>query len=76
MSSSYIVTLKSSATEDDIKKAAQDITENGGEVIRTFNSVILKGLAAKIPDSYLDNFKSLNGDVVDFVEPDQQVHTQ
>ncbi|KZS98345.1 hypothetical protein SISNIDRAFT_140741 [Sistotremastrum niveocremeum HHB9708] len=50
--------------------------DEGGEVIRTFNSVILKGLAAKIPDSYLDNFKSLNGDVVDFVEPDQQVHTQ
>ncbi|KIJ39933.1 hypothetical protein M422DRAFT_32534 [Sphaerobolus stellatus SS14] len=76
-SRTYIVSLKQTATEEEIAKAEAKVTDSGGRIERRYNSPILKGFSAIIPDSYLSELQSLQGDLlIDNIEADQTVTTQ
>lgn len=75
MSGKYIVVFKKHVSSAQVDNYAQDINSNGGEVGKHF-SPVLNGFAATIPDSYLTQLQSLQGDVVDYIEEDSVVHTQ
>ncbi|KAF8577752.1 protease propeptide/inhibitor, partial [Ramaria rubella] len=74
-SAEYIVVFKSNVSKEDIDKYADGVNENGGEVSQRYDSK-LKGFAATIPDQYLLSLQSLQGDVIDYIEPDGVVTTQ
>jgi len=76
MSGKYIVVFKGSATADQIKEFEKGVSDNGGSVSKSFDSPIMKGFSAAIPDSYLQTLQSLQGDVIDYIEPDGVVTTQ
>ncbi|KIM38307.1 hypothetical protein M413DRAFT_447812 [Hebeloma cylindrosporum] len=74
----YIVVFNDNVTSDDITKYADDVKKNGGQVDVRYDETggILNGFAAKIPDSFLENLKSLQGDVIKYIEVDSVVTTQ
>ncbi|KAJ8076437.1 hypothetical protein PM082_000860 [Marasmius tenuissimus] len=70
----YIVVFKSGTSQDEIDKHADAISKNGGEVHERHS--LLKGFSASIPESQLQELQSLQGGVIDYIEPDGQVKTQ
>ncbi|KAF8637049.1 hypothetical protein AX16_010904 [Volvariella volvacea WC 439] len=74
MSGRYIVVFKDSATEAQIQEYVNRVNNSGGAVSHTYDVPGLKGFAATIPDSFLENLQS--DSVIDYVEPDQIVTTQ
>ncbi|ETW81079.1 peptidase inhibitor I9 [Heterobasidion irregulare TC 32-1] len=75
MSGKYIVVFKPSTSEDVINRQADDLAANGGTVHSRYDSV-LKGFSATIPDAYLQSLTALQGDIIDYIEPDGIVTTQ
>ncbi|KAL5485025.1 hypothetical protein ACEPAI_7667 [Sanghuangporus weigelae] len=71
----YIVVFNDEVTQEQIDKYVQDVKEGGGQVNQRFDA-ILNGFSATIPDKTLDSFKSLQGDVIKYIEPDQTVTIQ
>ncbi|KAI0733060.1 hypothetical protein C8Q72DRAFT_813996 [Fomitopsis betulina] len=71
----YIVVFKDSVTADQVEQYANEVNSNGGEVTKRFGS-LLNGFSATIPTSFLIQLQSLQGGVIDYIEPDQIVHTQ
>ncbi|EPT04908.1 hypothetical protein FOMPIDRAFT_1045582 [Fomitopsis schrenkii] len=71
----YIVVFKDNVTQEQVEQYAQEVNSNGGEVTKRFDS-ILNGFAASIPTAFLTQLQSLQGGVIDYIEPDQIVHTQ
>ncbi|KAH9839391.1 uncharacterized protein C8Q71DRAFT_749242 [Rhodofomes roseus] len=74
-SGKYIVVFKDHVSDADVEKYAADVGANGGEVGNRFGS-LLKGFSATIPTSYLNQLQSLQGGIIDYIEPDQVVKTQ
>ncbi|EJD03288.1 protease propeptide/inhibitor [Fomitiporia mediterranea MF3/22] len=72
---SYIVVFNDEVTADQIDKYVAEVKEGGGEVTKRFDA-ILNGFSARISDQTLNVFKSLQGDVIKYIEPDQVVTTQ
>ncbi|PCH43851.1 protease propeptide/inhibitor [Wolfiporia cocos MD-104 SS10] len=75
MSGKYIVVFKDHVTASQIDEYVNSVNANGGSVGRRFDS-LLNGFSATIPDSYLTQLQSLQGDVIDYIEPDQEVRIQ
>jgi len=75
MSGKYIVVFKDGVTAEQIDQYAKDVNENGGEVTHRYGDG-LNGFAASIPQQYLQSLKSLQGDVINYIEPDGVVTTQ
>ncbi|TBU33748.1 hypothetical protein BD311DRAFT_747876 [Dichomitus squalens] len=75
MSGRYIVVFKDSVSLDDVKKYADEVNANGGEVGNHFDT-LLKGFSATIPESYLQQLQSYQGSVIDYIEPDSTVTIQ
>ncbi|KAI0930618.1 hypothetical protein AcV5_007285 [Taiwanofungus camphoratus] len=48
---------------------------SGGSIGQRFDPV-LNGFSATIPEGYLTRLQSLQGDVIDYIEPDGVVKTQ
>lgn len=70
--SNYIITLKESATDIDVKNIKLKILEWGGEITNEFS--LIKGFSAKLPEVHS---KLLEGhEHVSSIEKDQEVHTQ
>ncbi|KAF8274436.1 serine proteinase inhibitor IA-1 [Lactarius quietus] len=79
MSRKYIVVFKSGASPEVIDEQAKRVDDNGGNVERRFNSVVMKGFTAEIPDTYLVTLQSslTGGDnEIAYIEPDSVVTTQ
>ncbi|KAJ8077551.1 hypothetical protein PM082_001983 [Marasmius tenuissimus] len=70
----FIVVFKSGTSQEEIDKHADSINKNGGEVHHRHS--LLKGFSASIPESQLQQLQSLQGDVIDYIEPDGIVKTQ
>jgi len=75
MSGKYIVVFKENVTPEQIGKYINDVNSNGGEVGQRFDPV-LNGFSATIPDGFLSHLQSLQGDLIDYIEPDGVVRTQ
>ncbi|THG98070.1 hypothetical protein EW026_g4055 [Hermanssonia centrifuga] len=76
MSSKYIVVFKKSASQEEVQKYADEVNANGGSVTNVYDSV-LKGFSAAIPDGFLSQLQSLQGNgVIDYIEPDSVVTIQ
>ncbi|KAL0956585.1 hypothetical protein HGRIS_002723 [Hohenbuehelia grisea] len=74
-SNKYIVVFKKDVSQEDIDKFAEQVNQDGGQVTHKYDTV-LKGFAAHITDSTLQSFQSLQGDIIDYIEPDGVVTTQ
>ncbi|KAK0212695.1 hypothetical protein DFS33DRAFT_1283822 [Desarmillaria ectypa] len=74
MASKYIVMFKDNVSEDQIKEYAAQVNSGGGEVTQFYG--VIPGFAAKITDDQLQQFQSLQGDIIESIEPDQIVTTQ
>ncbi|KAH9935611.1 uncharacterized protein B0H18DRAFT_1114331 [Fomitopsis serialis] len=74
-SGKYIIVFKDHVTDEQLEQYARDVGANGGEVGNRFSS-LMKGFSATIPNSYLTQLQSLQGGVIDYIEPDQTVTTQ
>ncbi|ESK85226.1 serine proteinase inhibitor 1 [Moniliophthora roreri MCA 2997] len=75
MPNKYIVVFKDSVSKDQIKKYVSEVNSNGGQVYHEYESTV-NGFAATIPDQMLQSFQSLQGDVIDYIEPDSTVTIQ
>ncbi|KAI0645521.1 protease propeptide/inhibitor [Trametes meyenii] len=75
MSGKYIVVFKDHVPQSEIDKYANEVNSNGGAVGQRYNTV-LKGFSATIPESYLTQLQSFQGDIIDYIEPDSIVTTQ
>ncbi|KAL1682702.1 hypothetical protein EV122DRAFT_259108 [Schizophyllum commune] len=71
----YIVVFKQGVTKDQIQKHAEQVNQNGGEVLNVYDS-ILNGFSAKITPEHLQSLNSFVGDDIDYIEPDGVVTTQ
>ncbi|EKM54259.1 uncharacterized protein PHACADRAFT_257985 [Phanerochaete carnosa HHB-10118-sp] len=77
MSGKYIVVFKKTATPEQIRKYADDVTANGGQVKDLWeNRPLLKGFSAEIPNNFVAHLQSLQGDLIDYIEPDSTVTIQ
>ncbi|KAI0254102.1 hypothetical protein BJV78DRAFT_1280494 [Lactifluus subvellereus] len=79
MSGRYIVVFKNTASQEVIDTQAEAVNENGGSVKNRFNSIVMRGFAAEIPDTYLLTLQSNLGQddsQIAYIEPDQVVTTQ
>ncbi|KAL0581885.1 hypothetical protein V5O48_000114 [Marasmius crinis-equi] len=87
MSGKFIVVFKSDTSQEEVDKQASEISNNdafiihnahddlsGGEVHKKHS--LLKGFTATIPESYMQQLQSLQGSVIDYIEPDGKVTTQ
>jgi len=63
-----IVSPHMAILQDQINQYANDVDNNGGEVTNRYS--LLKGFAAKLTEQQLTSFQSLQGDVIDHIEPD------
>jgi hypothetical protein len=75
MPNKYIVVFKEGVTPEKVKEYVQEVGQNGGKVTNEYDG-ILNGFAAELPDNYLQQLQSLQGDVIDYIEPDGVVTTQ
>ncbi|KAI0958442.1 hypothetical protein AcV7_004265 [Taiwanofungus camphoratus] len=75
MSGKYIVVFKDHVTASQISDYINDVNANGGSIGQRFDPV-LNGFSATIPEGYLTRLQSLQGDVIDYIEPDGVVKTQ
>ncbi|KIP05112.1 hypothetical protein PHLGIDRAFT_19800 [Phlebiopsis gigantea 11061_1 CR5-6] len=76
MAGKYIVVFKKTATPDLVNKYADEVDANGGLVKDRWASGAMKGFSAEIPDSFLTQLQSLQGDIIDYIEPDGTVTIQ
>ncbi|KAK7045591.1 hypothetical protein VNI00_007423 [Paramarasmius palmivorus] len=70
----YIVVFKEGVTKDQISKYVNEVNSNGGKVHHEYGT--LNGFSATIPEAQLQSFQSLQGDVIEYIEPDSTVTTQ
>ncbi|KAG8983127.1 hypothetical protein FRB90_006294 [Tulasnella sp. 427] len=70
MSGKYIVVFKDSATQEQIEQYAEEVNNGGGEVTARYDTVI-KGFAAYLTGSQLQNFQG--DDIIDYIEPDHVI---
>ncbi|KAF5348680.1 hypothetical protein D9758_006848 [Tetrapyrgos nigripes] len=75
MSQKFIVTFKDSVSKEDLKKYKDQVKDAGGKIYQEYDGV-LTGFAAEIPPQTLESFKSLQGDVIEGIEPDGEVRIQ
>ncbi|EIM84812.1 serine proteinase inhibitor IA-1 [Stereum hirsutum FP-91666 SS1] len=75
-SGKFIVVFKKNVTSDTIDKHGQELSNAGGSIHNKFDSSIMKGFSATIPEAYLQQLQSLQGDEIDYIEPDGIVTTQ
>ncbi|KAG7449542.1 serine proteinase inhibitor IA-1 [Guyanagaster necrorhizus] len=66
--------FKDNVSEDQIKEYAAQVNNGGGEVTQFYG--IIPGFAAKITEDQFQQFQSLQGDIIESIEPDQMVTTQ
>jgi len=71
----YIVVFKDGVSDEDIKKYAEQVNSQGGQVTNVYDTV-LRGFAAEMPQEMLMEFKSLQGGIVDYIELDGMAYTQ
>ncbi|VDB95954.1 unnamed protein product [Peniophora sp. CBMAI 1063] len=77
MTQKYIVVFNKTTSAEDIEKEIAAVEAAGGEVYQKYTTS-LKGFAATIPDSHLQELKNLQGDggKIQHIEADGEVHTQ
>ncbi|GIC89496.1 uncharacterized protein Aud_005915 [Aspergillus udagawae] len=66
------ITLKSSATDDQIKQVKDNITSSGGSIKSDFQ--LVKGFTAEVPDGMVGVLS--NDDLIENVEEDANVSIQ
>ncbi|TRM69802.1 hypothetical protein BD626DRAFT_475341 [Schizophyllum amplum] len=71
----YIVVFKQGVSQEQIKKHADQVNQNGGEVTQVYDT-IMNGFSAKISPEHLQSLNSFVGDEIDYIEPDGKVTTQ
>jgi len=71
----YIVVFRDDTSKEVIENVINQINDTGGEVTNRFNS-IMKGFSAKLSDVQLQSLDSLQGGVIEYIEPDGIVTTQ
>jgi hypothetical protein len=76
MSGRYIVVFKKHVGQESINKYVTDVQNSGGEVTHRYNPSVINGFTARIPDSFMTSLQSLQGDIIDYIEPDGVVTTQ
>ncbi|GFF51324.1 protease B inhibitors 2 and 1 [Aspergillus udagawae] len=67
-----MITLKSSATDDQIKQVKDNITSSGGSIKSDFE--LVKGFTAEVPDGMVGVLSS--DDLIENVEEDANVSIQ
>jgi len=70
----YIILFGDSATDDQIAQCIKDLESHGGVVLERF--VLIKGFSATISNEYIDELKSIQGDLIKSIEPDGTATTQ
>ncbi|EEB93134.1 hypothetical protein MPER_08254 [Moniliophthora perniciosa FA553] len=75
MSGKYMVVFKDNVSKEQIQKYVSEVNSNGGKVHHEYGST-LNGFSATIPDQFLQSLQSLQGDVIEHIEPDSTVTTQ
>jgi len=76
MSNKFIVTFKDGASKEQIDKAKDDLVANGGKITQVYDMPGMKGFAGYIPDSFMSSLQSLQGNLIDSIEPDGEFRTQ
>lgn len=75
MGNSFIVTLKKSVPEKEVKEFIDSVNGVGGQIVHEFS--LIKGYSIKMPDKLsMSSFKSEHNNVIETVEEDKEVHTQ
>ncbi|KAF9250457.1 uncharacterized protein N7518_005599 [Penicillium psychrosexuale] len=72
MPSSYIITCKPDATDDEVKAVKEHAKEQGGKIGHEYS--LIKGFAVSFPDGTVHSLDS--NPHVENVEADQEVKTQ
>ncbi|PWN35310.1 uncharacterized protein FA14DRAFT_39994 [Meira miltonrushii] len=76
---SYIVIFKDDAPSSKIDEEIKKVTDAGGKITQRYDSSIMKGFAAQMPENLVQSYTSLTAgskhDYLSYIEPDQQVHT-
>ncbi|PWN99596.1 hypothetical protein FA09DRAFT_328398 [Tilletiopsis washingtonensis] len=75
----YMVIFKNSAPKSAIEQEIKAIEEAGGTLKQRFDSDIMRGFAAAVPETYAKGLeaKSVNGqhEHIEYIEPDSEVKT-
>ncbi|PWN23895.1 hypothetical protein BCV69DRAFT_279804 [Microstroma glucosiphilum] len=73
----YIVIFKQSASSGDIDSHIKEVESQGGKIKQRFDSEIMKGFAATMPQDHAQALTAKSGgEHIDYVEPDSEVSTQ
>ncbi|CAO1629198.1 unnamed protein product [Sympodiomycopsis kandeliae] len=76
----YIVIFKQNASADTIQSHIAEVESKGGKVKQRFDSEIMKGFAASMPEEHGQNLTKAssggNHEHIEYVEPDSEVKTQ
>ncbi|KAH7914125.1 serine proteinase inhibitor IA-1 [Hygrophoropsis aurantiaca] len=73
----FNVIFAQNVSQDEFDRAKQELIDKGGEIKSDFSQGgILRGFSAVIPESYMSSLKSLQGGLIDTIEPDSVVSIQ
>ncbi|KAH7923734.1 hypothetical protein BV22DRAFT_1130429 [Leucogyrophana mollusca] len=73
----YNVIFDKAASDSEYQKAKDQLEAAGGVIKTEFGSYgDLKGFSATIPDQYLTSLQSLQGGIIETIEPDSVVSIQ
>ncbi|KAL3228925.1 Protease B inhibitor 2 [Nakaseomyces bracarensis] len=73
MGKSFIVTLKKSVPENEVKEFIDSVNGVGGQIVHEFS--LIKGYTIKMPEKLsMSSFKSEHNNVIETVEEDKEVH--
>ncbi len=72
MANSFIVTLKKSVPEREVKEFIDSVNGVGGQIVHEFS--LIKGYTIKMPEKVsLSSFKDKHNNVIESVEEDKEV---
>jgi len=72
----YIVIFNKDVPEVERKQQIAAVKDNGGTIVKIYDSIIMQGFVATIPDSHLQTLQSLQGNIISSIEPNGVVTTQ
>lgn len=71
--------FKDDAPSTKIEEEVKKVTDAGGKITQRYDSSIMKGFAAQLPENLAQSYNSLtassNHEYLSYIEPDQQVST-
>ncbi|KDN45933.1 hypothetical protein K437DRAFT_246758 [Tilletiaria anomala UBC 951] len=76
----YMVIFRDGAPQASIDAQIADIEGKGGKVTHKYNSSIMRGFAATIPDDHAQTLRAVSEggkhEHIEYIEPDSEVRTQ